>query len=181
VVFRGKGRVAACALGAILLCLLVVPMANSAPARARVSSKTALNNQIVREVNRVRAAHGLRSLVLSSRLKVAASSHSRSMAVSGFFAHESADGSAFWRRIQRFYPASGFHYWAVGENLVWASPNLSAKQAVQMWMKSAPHRVNLLSKRWQQIGLSAVHSPSAPGVFKARAATIITADFGVRR
>ncbi len=141
---------------------------------------TTLSAQIMREVNTVRAQHGLRPLIRSTQLVSAASNHSRAMATVGFFTHESADGSAFWKRIQRFYPASGFHKWSVGENLVWASPTLSAKQAVQMWLKSPPHRANLLSKNWAQIGLSAVHTASAPGEYQNRAATIVTADFGAR-
>lgn len=142
---------------------------------------TSLSNQIVREVNRVRASRGLKPLTRSPQLASAAVTHSRSMASAGFFKHESADGSAFWKRIQRFYPAAGFRKWSVGENLVWSSPSLSAKRAVQMWLKSPPHRANLLSRNWAQIGLSAVYASSAPGEYQGRAATIVTADFGTRR
>jgi uncharacterized protein YkwD len=178
---RHVGRLVACALGTVLLCLLLVPVASSAPASVRARSVTALNNQLLSEVNSVRAQHHLQSLVVSPQLAGAAAEHSRSMATAGFFTHESADGSAFWKRIQRYYSASGFHFWSVGENLVWTSPDLTAKQAVEMWMKSPPHRANLLSTRWHQIGLAAVHSENAPGSYGDRAVTIVTADFGVRR
>ena len=47
-------------------------------------------------------------------------------------------------------------------------------------MRSRPHRVNLLNPRWREIGLAAVHSPSAPGAYREMAVTIVTADFGVR-
>lgn len=103
------------------------------------------------------------------------------MATDGYFAHESANGSAFWQRIKLYYSVSGHRYWAVGENLVWASPGLTAKRAVKMWMNSSPHRANLLSSKWREIGLSVVYSSSAPGPYQDRAATIVTADFGVRR
>ena len=103
------------------------------------------------------------------------------MANDGYFAHESSDGSVFWQRIKAFYSPGGHRYWSVGENLVWASPNLTAKQAVKIWMKSPPHRANLLSSTWREIGLSAVYSSNAPGDYRDRAATIVTADFGVRR
>jgi uncharacterized protein YkwD len=103
------------------------------------------------------------------------------MATDGYFAHESSDGSVFWKRIENFYSPGGHRYWSVGENLVWASPDLTAKRAVKMWMKSKPHRANLLSPRWREIGLSAVYSSQAPGEYRDRAATIVTADFGVRR
>jgi uncharacterized protein YkwD len=181
VVFRRKGRVAACAIGAVLFCLLVVPVGNTASSRARVTSVSRLNSQVVQEVNRVRAQHGLKPLARSSSLTRAAAAHSRSMATDGYFAHESSDGSVFWQRIKLFYSASGHSYWAVGENLVWSSPNLTAKQAVKMWMNSPPHRANLLSGTWREIGLSAVYSSDAPGDYQDQAATIVTADFGVRR
>lgn len=179
--FRRKGSVVTCAIGAVLFCLLAVPVANSASSRARVTSVSALDSQVLREVNRVRAQHGLKGLARSSSLARAAANHSRSMATDGYFAHESSDGSVFWRRIKLFYSASGHRYWAVGENLVWASPDLTARQAVKMWMNSPPHRANLLSGKWREIGLSAVYSSSAPGDYQDRAATIVTADFGVRR
>ncbi len=103
------------------------------------------------------------------------------MAIDGYFAHESADGSVFWQRIKAYYSSSGHSYWAVGENLVWASPNLTAKRAVKMWMNSPPHRANLLSAKWREIGLSAMYAPDAPGEYQNQAATIVTADFGIRR
>ncbi|MDX6487628.1 MAG: hypothetical protein QOK13_243, partial [Gaiellaceae bacterium] len=63
----------------------------------------------------------------------------------------------------------------------WSSPDVDAPQALDMWMKSPEHRANLLSKRWREIGLSAVHVQAAPGAFQGLDVTIVTADFGVRR
>ena len=60
------------------------------------------------------------------------------MGLFGFFEHESRNGTAFWRRIERFYP-SGRGYWSVGENIFW-SPETNASSAVREWMKSPPHR-----------------------------------------
>jgi uncharacterized protein YkwD len=50
-----------------------------------------------------------------------------------------------------------------------------------MWMKSPPHRANILDPRWREIGVGAVYSASARGAFTHRPVTIITTDFGVRR
>jgi uncharacterized protein YkwD len=47
-------------------------------------------------------------------------------------------------------------------------------------MNSPPHRANLLSPRWREVGLAAVHVGRAPGVYGGREVTIVTADFGVR-
>jgi uncharacterized protein YkwD len=49
-----------------------------------------------------------------------------------------------------------------------------------MWMNSPGHRENLLSRRWREIGLGAVHVASAGGEFGGGPVTVITADFGVR-
>lgn len=103
------------------------------------------------------------------------------MARRGFFAHESADGTAFWKRVQRYYPQGRYRFWAVGENLLWSSPSVDPAGAMRMWMASPPHRANLLTNRWREIGLSAVHVASAPGVYGGREVTVVTADFGVRR
>jgi len=182
---HGTKRLAVCVLGVALLCgtivgLLVTPVAYSVPARVQVKAVAPLNAQILRELNRVRRAHGLVPLERSSRLAVAADSHSRSMVAKGYFAHRSADGSVFWKRIAQFYPTGPYRYWEVGENLVWRAPSLDARQAVRMWMKSPPHRANLLNPRWREIGLAAVHSPSAPGAYRDMAVTIVTVDFGIR-
>ena len=149
-------------------------------AKRAASAVSALEAQVLADVNATRRQRGLRALRFSVALSRAADHHSREMARRGFFSHNSPDGSAFWRRVQRFYPSAGYRSWAVGENLVWASPDLSAQSAISMWMGSAPHRANLLSRQWREIGLSAVHTDSAPGVFGGHAVTIVTANFGSR-
>jgi uncharacterized protein YkwD len=117
----------------------------------------------------------------SAALDRSARGHSLEMGRLGYFAHDSADGTSFWHRIQRYYPRRGSSYWSVGENLVWRSPNLSAAKAMNLWIASPPHLANLLSKQWRQIGVSAVGVAHARGVYGGRRVTIITADFGVRR
>jgi uncharacterized protein YkwD len=103
------------------------------------------------------------------------------MARVGYFAHESADGSSFDKRIARFYPSGRRPYWSVGENLLWSSPSIDAAGALQLWLNSPPHRENLLTARWREIGISAIHVAAAPGTFGGQPVTIVTADFGVRR
>ena len=69
---RGKKRFAVLLLEAGLLCvaagLLLTPGGYSAPARVQVTAVTPLNGQILRELNRVRRAHGLGTLAPSPRL-----------------------------------------------------------------------------------------------------------------
>ena len=145
------------------------------------SGVSALEAAVLANVNQIRAQHKLPSLRLSVRLSAAADQQSKAMAAKGFFSHNSSDGTAFWKRIRRYYTDRNYRYWSVGENLLWSSPDLDAAQALDMWMKSPEHRANLLKKSWREIGLSAVHVDAAPGAFQGLDVTIVTADFGVRR
>jgi uncharacterized protein YkwD len=123
---------------------------------------------------------GLRGLRVSRGLNAAAAYHSTQMGLRGFFEHESANGAPFWRRIERFYPSRNYRSWSVGENILWGSPDIAANEAVREWMLSPPHRANLLSREWREIGLGAVNFRSAPGEYRGRQVTIVTADFGAR-
>jgi uncharacterized protein YkwD len=48
-------------------------------------------------------------------------------------------------------------------------------------MNSPEHRENILTPRWREIGVAAIHVGRAPGTFRNLPVTIITTDFGVRR
>jgi uncharacterized protein YkwD len=155
--------------------------ASSSQGQSRAQSATAaLEAAVVARVNVIRRGRGLRPLHWNRRLAAAADYHSRDMARKGYFEHDSANGTAFWRRIERFYPSRGFRSWTVGENLLWASDTYGASFAVREWMESPPHRENLLSRDWREIGIGAVTVSSAPGDYGGRAVTIVTADFGAR-
>jgi len=151
----------------------------SGPA-APTSLLSALEADIVARINAQRGARGLRPLRVSRGLTAAADYHSHQMGLFGFFEHASRNGAPFWRRIERFYP-SGRGYWSVGENLLWESPDTSGTSAVHEWMQSPPHRQNILTREWREVGVAAVHFAAARGAFGGREVTIVTADFGVRR
>jgi uncharacterized protein YkwD len=149
---------------------------------ARTKSATALLEQgVIAGINEIRRGRGLRPLRNNGRLTAAADFHSEDMARKGYFEHDSANGTAFWRRIERFYPSRGFRSWTVGENLLWGSETYGPAFAVREWMNSPPHRANILSREWREIGIGAVTVASAPGEYRGRAVTVVTADFGARR
>jgi len=133
------------------------------------------------QINALRRQHGLAPLRLNVKLRAAADAHSASMASRGFFSHSSPDGTIFWKRVARFYPQGSSRYWSVGENLLWSSPDVAPADALRMWLASPPHKKNLLTARWREVGLSAIHVTAGPGVFNNAPVTVITADFGVRR
>jgi uncharacterized protein YkwD len=174
-------RVAVFALAAFALAGSSLVGTAQARTQGGSASMQALQADLLVQINDLRRTHGLTPLRLSSKLSYAARQHSTEMAARGYFAHSSADGSHFDRRIARFYPLGRYHFWSVGENLLWSSPDVDARGALQMWMNSPEHRANLLTARWREIGVSAVHSAAAPGTYGGREVTIVTTDFGVRR
>jgi len=176
-------RRSAAALAAACLSLALAGAAVAAPAqptRPKVALSS-LEQGVLADINVFRVQHKLTPLRLSASLTASAREHSQEMATQGYFAHESADGSAFWKRIKAVYPQGTFHYWSVGENLLWSSPDVDAQGALQLWVNSPEHRANLLTAQWREIGVSAVHVTAAPGTFDGQDVTIVTTDFGVRR
>jgi uncharacterized protein YkwD len=167
------------ALG-VLLVVAFLPATGSARTPAKTGQVLQVQEALLAQINAFRAAHGLVQLRLSGSLAVAAGAHSAQMARLGFFSHNSANGQSFSQRIAQTYSARGFRSWTVGENLVWGGPDIGAARAFRLWLSSPPHRANMLNPRWREVGLGAVHSTSAPGVYGGGAATIVTADFGAR-
>jgi uncharacterized protein YkwD len=152
-----------------------------ATSRAPASALSPLESSVLADINAFRAQHGLTRLGLNASLTHAAQAHSQQMAKDGYFAHESVDGTAFWKRVASFYRSSSWRFWSVGENLLWQSPNIGGAAALRLWLASPEHRSNLMNPRWREIGVSAVHVAHAPGVYAGRSVTIVTTDFGVRR
>jgi uncharacterized protein YkwD len=163
--------------------LLARTSAKPATAATPASSSAILSAyefDIVRRMNAIRTARGLRAMRVSRQLSAAAAYHSNQMGLRGFFEHESANGAEFWKRIERFYPSRSARSWSVGENILWGSPEISASSAIREWMQSPPHRANILAREWREVGLGAAHFSSAPGTYHGDQVTIVTADFGAR-
>jgi len=165
---------------AAVLVVAVAPSSGSAGPRGTMTPATQLRVALLGQINALRSSRGLVRLKLSPALSAAANGHSAQMARLGYFSHNSANGTSFSQRISSFYPARGFRSWSVGENLVWGGPDIGAVRAFRLWLASPPHRANLLAPRWREVGLGAVHSTSAPGVYGGGPATVVTADFGSR-
>jgi uncharacterized protein YkwD len=157
-------------------------LASSAFATTGSSARSlaTLNRQVFTAINKFRRSHGLAALRESKALDRSALSHSLEMGAKGYFAHSSADGQVFWLRIRRYYGATGYSHWAVGENLVWEAPTASAATALHQWIESPPHLKNLETAAWRDLGVSAVTVANAGGVYGGQRVTIITTDFGAR-
>lgn len=146
-----------------------------------VSATPDLARSLVAEVNRTRRAYGLRPLAYSARLATAATEHSTALARAGMFTHSwPTTGRLFSSWIRGFYPASGYRAWSAGENLLWASPGITAADAVQQWLDSPTHRRVMLTKSWRELGIGVVAATSAPGTYGGRNVQIAAAEFGLR-
>lgn len=157
--------------------------AAAAPPRelTKLERRAALEAEIVREMNQIRIARGVRPLRASPSLRSAARTHSRAMLELGFFGHDSADGTAFSDRIRRFYTNRGWDTWSVGEALLASEgQQIAAKAIVRAWLDSPPHREVILSSAWRDAGIGAVYTPLAPSEYGGSEAVVVTADFGLR-
>jgi uncharacterized protein YkwD len=125
-------------------------------------------------LNRVRARHGLAPFRLDGKLSRAALRHSRDMVRHRYFAHDSRNGrSAFDRMRATHYVPHGTSWW-LGENIGWGSGTLAEPAAlVRAWMHSPPHRANILSRHFRDIGIGIAVGATVGG----RGATYTT-DFG---
>jgi uncharacterized protein YkwD len=172
-------RLVALALTAFGLWVVASPA--GATSQQPATSLSSLEQGVLADINTLRRQHGLAPLRLSASLSAAARQHSGEMAARGYFSHDSSNGSSFDKRIARYYSMGRNRYWSVGENLLWSSPDVDAGGALNMWWNSPEHRKNMLTARWREIGVSAVHVAAAPGTYAGREVTIVTTDFGVRR
>ncbi len=165
----------------IVLVAFVVPAVAAGVSSPAVAPADGLELAVLDELNAVRLEHGRRPFRLNPRLVAAADAHSLEMVSSGYFGHESSDGTNLATRIKRFYrPLVGPRTWSVGENLLWRAPGVSARTAVADWLKSPGHRENLLRRSFREVGISAVRAKGAPGVYGQRTVIILTVDFGTR-
>ena len=118
-------------------------------------------------LNQARRANGLRRLRGNARLLKAAERHSRSMVVRGFFSHVEPGGLSSLDRIRRTGYLSRAPSFACGENIGFGEGATSSPRSMmRAWMASAPHRANILTARFREVGLAAV--PGTPGRARRR-------------
>jgi uncharacterized protein YkwD len=154
---------------------------NGASAATATRMLTALQRSVAAQINVVRRAHRLPRLSVSAQLTQAGQEHARELAVAGLFSHNWSDGTPFGSWIRRFYPVGNARTWRTGENLAWSAADVTAEQAVEMWLASPTHRHILLDSRWRQLGLGVVRADGARGVYGGQSVVIVAAEFGLRR
>jgi uncharacterized protein YkwD len=102
-------------------------------------------------INRKRAALGLDELTWSDEVAKIARLHSREMAENNYFSHRGLNGSMIGERADSL----GVKKWrAIGENIAFNRGYENPTEfAVECWIKSEGHRLNLLNDSWKETGV----------------------------
>jgi uncharacterized protein YkwD len=123
--------------------------------------------EVIRLTNEKRAEAGVLALTYNSSLEAAAKAKGEHMLANDYWAHVAPDGTEPWK----FFVDAGYKYRYAGENL--ARDFSNPQSAVDAWMASPSHRDNLLSSKYNEIGVAVVE-----GDLGGVDATIIVQLFG---
>jgi uncharacterized protein YkwD len=148
---------------------------NSSPTKLRTGQA---RKAILCLVNQQRDQAGLHGLDRDKKLQKAAQRHNDHMDGTGCFDHECGGEADLDSRLQGVgYLTGGLLQWAYGENIAWGSgAQGTPRSIVAAWMNSPPHRANILSGSFHEIGVG--FSAGTPGSSGADGG-IYTTDFGL--
>jgi uncharacterized protein YkwD len=148
--------------------LAALALAVSPCAGAHARSDTAQQaHAILCLVNNARVAHGLQRLRVSAPLGHAAARHARNMVRRDFFDHVSPGGSTPQKRAR----SAGYAGRSIGETIAFITgPGADPAGIVHDWLRSAPHRAVLLSRRLRDAGPGVARG--APGDARGRGLTV---------
>jgi uncharacterized protein YkwD/nucleoid-associated protein YgaU len=116
-----------------------------------------VQQQMIEEVNARRDQNGLSALLADADLARIALAHAQDMVKRGYFAHVTPDGVSLRNRFEQ----QGLEADWVGENIQRnTKPQAqTAAEAIYWFMNSAPHRANILHKRFNRLGVGVVEEP----------------------
>jgi uncharacterized protein YkwD len=125
-------------------------------------------------LNKQRVDNGLGRLKDNDRLSLASQRHAKDMVAHDYFEHGNFVG-----RIKATRYLAGTQVWTVGENIAWGAGDLATPaEIVNAWMHSPPHRHNILSGKFREIGIGVERGVPVHSDYKG--ATYAT-DFGARK
>jgi uncharacterized protein YkwD len=141
------------------------------------STLAVISQSILCLLNVERATRGLPALKSNQVLARASVGHSSDMVRNGYFEHNTPQGVTLVDRVRSVGYVKPRTSWTVGENIAWGSGTLaSAGALVDAWMKSPPHRANILQRSYREVGVGLVMGAPTPGV--SGQAVTATTDFG---
>ena len=125
------------------------------------------SDEIVVLTNDQRTASGLVPLKTNSLLLQAAMAKANHMFAKNYWAHNGPDGTTPWF----FFKQTGYNYRYAGENL--ARDFNQSDSVVTAWMNSPTHRDNIISDRYDEIGVAVVN-----GILEGQETTLVVQMFG---
>lgn len=111
--------------------------------------------KVIELTNQKRAEEGVGALEYNAVLAQAAKEKGEDMLAKDYWAHVSPDGTLPWN----FFTNAGYKYKYAGENL--ARDFSDPVSAVAAWIASPSHKENLLSSKYQHIGVAVVEGELA--------------------
>jgi len=151
--------------------LALLPAASTLAAPHAPPEVRAAEWQVLAQMNRLRASHGLKPLRMAGGVRQVARERSRSMKNKSYFSHTSPAGVDAGDLLRRRSVQN--HFW--GENIGWAKyVNLEDGPGamVDWWKDSSGHRYNMLYKDYNYAGI---------GIAKDGAETFYTIVFANQR
>lgn len=102
---------------------------------------------VLKNLNSARVTNEIAPLTLDPYLTYAAQQHANFMCEKQLLSHIGKDRSSFDQRIK----ATGYVFQAAAENVALGA--MDAETVVELWMKSPPHRANILNVKLTEVGI----------------------------
>lgn len=156
-----------------------------APARGLLHARRSVlrsQRRLLCLMNRARARFGLRPLRTNRCLHRVAARHAHDMVHRRYFAHTTPNGWTPGRRAR----ASGYvprrARWLVGENIAWGvAAAARPRWVVRSWMHSPPHRHNILSRHFRDVGIGVARGVPVGGFRSVPLRATFSVSFGAHR
>jgi uncharacterized protein YkwD len=112
-----------------------------------------LETEAFEAINQRRASAGVGLLRVDERLNAAAYRYSEDMGINGAWDHIGSDGESPFKRIHD----AGYSYWVAAENI--SAGHNRGVDAVEAWMNSDGHRINMLNLAYIDVGIACYYKP----------------------
>ncbi|PKN02586.1 hypothetical protein CVU76_00915 [Candidatus Dojkabacteria bacterium HGW-Dojkabacteria-1] len=155
------------ALSVYTILLLLVNTFGGLVGIPEVMASSVTPSNIIGLTNQQRAAAGLNTLNVDSRLTAAAQAKANNMFSEQYWDHFGPNGETPWMFISQ----AGYQYVYAGENL--AKGFRTAEGVHEAWMASPTHRDNIMSGNYKDIGVAVVE-----GELLGKQTTLVVQMFG---
>ncbi len=165
---RRVAALTALALGLTAAGILSTPSRALSWQDGAFSSRSEL--ELIARTNRSRASAGLKALQADPELTAIARARSKDMATRGYFSHSIPPTG---QQVFGLIESEGYCFTLAGENIGWNTygDDVATDQIHDAFLASAGHRANVMSERWDKIGVGAYKGPDGKKLW-----TVLFAD-----